>query len=452
MLDTLITDGCYPDFERDRMIEANIGIENGKISYIGGQRLPARRLIDAADRVVSPGFIDIHMHEENFQEDGPSYIIGELMLKMGVTTVCGGNCGMQNQRLSQFKRMIERLGGAPVNYVMLAGYNQMRYLLGIGHNERISPKQQRQVLDLLREELEEGARGISFGIEYDPAITFDEMAEALMLLHGNQRYLAAAHFRQSAEGALESIKEMIALSEVSGTKFQISHLGSCSATGQMAESLELIDEAKKKHLGVDFDIYPYNAFSTLIGSEVFEKESLDQWCKDIGTIMLTQEPYKNVYCTEDLLEKARSEYPDMLAVGFIMDEEEIAQAMSHKCGMIASDGILNGGKGHPRAAGTFPRVLGRYVREQKRLSLLDVLRKMTLYPAERLSLSAKGRIAIGADADLTIFDPETILDCASYDNLYQQPEGIDYVLIGGYVALDHKQVADDRLGSFISFF
>ena len=136
MLDTLITGGCYPDFGRDRMIEANIGIENGKISYIGGQRLPARRLIDAADRVVSPGFIDIHMHEENFQEDGPSYIIGELMLKMGVTTVCGGNCGMQNQRLSQFKRMIERLGGAPVNYVMLVGYNQMRYLLGIGHNER----------------------------------------------------------------------------------------------------------------------------------------------------------------------------------------------------------------------------------------------------------------------------------------------------------------------------
>lgn len=451
MLDTLIINGCYPDFERDRMIEANIGIKNGKISYIGDQRPSARRHIDAVERVVSPGFIDIHMHEENFQEDGPGYIIGELMLKMGVTTVCGGNCGMQNQRLSQFKRMIEHLGGAPVNYVMLAGYNQMRYLLGIGHSERISPRQQQQVLRLLCEELAEGASGISFGIEYDPAITFEEMAEALTLLHGNQRYLAAAHFRQSADGALDSIKEMIALSEVSATKFQISHLGSCAATGQMAESLELIDEARKKHAWIDYDIYPYNAFSTLIGSEVFEKESLEQWCKDIGTIMLTQEPYKNAYCTEDLLQKARSEYPDMLAVGFIMDEEEITQAVSRKGGMIASDGILNRGKGHPRAAGTFPRVLGRYVREEKCLSLLDALRKMTLYPAERLSLTSKGRIAIGADADLTVFDPQTILDCASYDDLYQQPEGIDLVLIGGCVALDHKQVIHDRLGSFIPF-
>ena len=212
--------------------------------------------------------------------------------------------------------------------------------------------------------------------------------------------------------------------------------------------MELIDQAKKKHLGVDFDIYPYNAFSTLIGSEVFEKESLDQWCKDIGTIMLTQEPYKNVYCTEDMLQKARSEYPDMLAVGFIMDEGEIAQAMSHKCGMIASDGILNGER-DIRAAGTFPRVLGRYVREQKRLSLLDALRKMTLYPAERLTLPAKGRIAIGADADLTVFDPKTILDCASTIIYISSRKGLIMCSSAAAWTVDHKQVACDRLGSFI---
>ena len=450
-MDTLIINGCYPDFEQNRMRKGNIGVEGGKICYIGSETPPAEAAIDAFGRVVSPGFIDIHMHEENFDEDGEGYIIGELMLKMGVTTVCGGNCGMQNQELSRFKETVCRLGGAPVNYVMLAGYNQMRYRLGMGHNEALSEGQRGQVLELLSRELEEGACGISFGIEYDPAMTFEDMAEALELLSGDQRYLAAAHFRQSADGAAASIKEMIGLSQSCGVKFQISHLGSCSATGQMAESLRLIEEAVQAGALIDYDVYPYNAFSTLIGSAVFEKESLDQWCEDIGTIMLTQEPYKNVFCTEALLRQVRKEYPDMMAVGFIMNEEEIAQAISGKGGMIASDGILNRGNGHPRAAGTFPRVLGRYVREQKKLSLLEALRKMTLAPAQRLSLPAKGRIALGADGDLTVFDPEAILDCASYDNLYQQPEGIDCVLIGGRMAVDHKEVVNDRLGRFIPF-
>ena len=373
------------------------------------------------------------------------------MLRQGVTTACGGNCGIQNQTLADFKKTIGKSGGSPVNYLMMAGYNQCRYRLGIGHKEIINSEQKKQIHAMIEAELSEGACGISFGIEYDPAITYEEILDALKLLKGDSRYLASAHFRESDSGAVSAINEMAALCRESGVKFQISHLVSCAATGFMDDALKIINQEMKGSNLLSYDTYPYNAFSTTIGSAVFEKESLNQWCKDIGTIMLTEEPYLNMFCTEELLQNARREFPEMLAVGFIMDEDEVKKAIANPYGMIASDGILFHGKGHPRASGTFPRVLGKYVREEKALSLIDALRKMTLLPAERLSLKAKGRIEAGCDADFVIFDPATISDGATYDNIYIDSEGIDYVIINGKIAIDHKKMVNDRSGSFIPF-
>ncbi len=448
MLDLLVINGTYPDFDKDQLIEANIGVKDGKITYIGCDRPDAAKYIDAEGSVVSPGFIDIHMHEENFAVDGEKYIIADLMLKMGVTTACGGNCGLQFQYLRDFKRTIEKLGGSPVNYVMLAGYNVTRFdMLGGGgvRNDKAA------TAAIIEEELAEGAFGISFGIEYSPQMTYEEMLDILALLKTDHRYLAAAHYRASDAEAVPSVKEMIRLCEEAGVRFQISHLGSCAAMGEMTESLRLIEECASKNPDLRFDIYPYNAFSTMIGSAVFEPESMERWCKDLGQVMLTAEPYKNVYCTEDILKDAREKYPTMTAVGFTMKEEEVAAGIANPYGMIASDAILNSGQGHPRASGTFPRVLGKYVREDKVLSMVEALKKMTLYPAERLSLHSKGRIELDADGDLTVFNPNTVTDRATYTDIYIQPEGIDYVILGGRVAMDHKTIVNDRLGRFIPF-
>ena len=449
MFDLLIINGLCPDYEAGQMVQKNIGLKDGKIAYLGDEMPEAAEVIDAAGKVVSPGFIDIHMHEEKFLKEGKKYSIGEMMLDMGVTTVVGGNCGEQYQSLAEFKAVVEELGGAPVNYVMLAGYNTFRTKLGIGRYEHATQEQMESMKASIQNELKEGAWGFSFGIEYDPGITYDEMLFACGA-SDNPNHLVSAHYRADCIGNIDSIEEMVKLSAEIPQKFQISHLSSCSAIGQMQPSLECINKAMETNPKLNYDTYPYNAFSTSMGSTVFEDGCLEVWGKDYDSILLTDDPYKNVYCTEEVFKDARENYPGMLAVAFVMNEDEIAAAIANKNGMVASDGIINNGNGHPRAAGTFPRVLGKYVREDKVVSMVDALRKMTLEPAKRLELSGKGRIEVGADADITIFNPDTIIDKADFSQLVK-PEGIDYVLVGGQVAAKDCDIVNGRLGRYISY-
>ena len=450
MLHLLITNGVYPDFEKKEMVKANIGIENGKITYIGAETPEAETVIHAEGKVVSPGFIDIHMHEEDFVHEGKQFIIANMMLEMGVTTAVGGNCGVQKQPLSVFKSVLDELGGSPVNYMILAGYNHFRTEMGIGRYEHPSQEQMDELREIMKRELAEGAYGISFGIEYDPGITYDEMLWAVRA-SDDPHLLVSAHYRdETKKDDLFPVEEMIRFSQDIPQKFQISHLSSCSATGSMKEALDCINAAMEKDPTLNYDTYPYNAFSTEIGSAVFEDGCLEGWGKDYKDILLTDAPYKNVYCDEEIFRKARAEYPNMLAVAFVMNEDEIRAAIVNPNGMVASDAILNNGSGHPRAAGTFPRVLGKYVREEKALPLLDALRKMTLEPAKRLELDHKGRIQLGCDADITIFDPDTIIDKADFTQLCK-PEGINYVLIGGKIALKDGERVNARLGRFISY-
>ena len=399
---------------------------------------------------MSPGFIDIHMHEEHFREEGEHYVISQMMLEMGVTTAVGGNCGMQNQDLSYFKEVLNRLGGCPVNYIMLAGYNTFRYELGIGRYEAASAQQREIIRKRIQRELDEGAYGISFGIEYDPGITTDEILYAIGATE-DPNLLISAHYREDCLQNIDPVWEMIQIADHIPMKFQISHLSSCSAMGLMRESLDAINGAMEKNPRLNYDTYPYNAFSTHMGSAVFEDGCIEGWHKDYSDILLTDHPYKDVRCTKELFEKVREEYPDMLAVAFVMNEEEIAAAIANANGMVASDAIINNGNGHPRAAGTFPRVLGKYVREDQVLPLIDAIRKMTLEPAKRLGLDRKGRIEVGCDADLAVFDPDTIIDGATFSDLHIQPEGIEYVFIDGQLALKKKRTVNDRLGKYIGY-
>ena len=458
MLDLLIVNALYPDFGNYKtgksnadssMKKANIGILNGKIHYIGDAEPEAASVFDAEGLVVSPGFIDIHMHEERFGTEGKKYYAANCMLEMGVTTAVGGNCGTQRQPLGEFKDVLNELGGAPVNYMIQSGYNYFRVEMGVDHHEVTSSKQRLVIRDKLMNEIEQGACGISFGIEYDPAMTFDEMLFALERLE-DPNYIVSAHYRDECHVNTDNLDEMIRLSAAIKPKFQISHLSSGCAYGIMSDCLENINKAMEKDSGLNYDTYPYNAFSTYIGSTVFEDGCLEGWGVDYDKILLTDDPYRNVYCDEKIFHDARENYPQMLAVAFVMKEDDIREAIVNPNGMVASDGIMASGNGHPRIAGTFPRVLGKYVREENALPLVDALRKITLEPAERMNLSHKGRILEGCDADLTIFNPSTIIDKADFGHL-ERPEGIVRVYNKGGLALENGIIVNGRLGRFIPY-
>lgn len=449
MLDLLITEGRYPDFKKGSLVQHNVGIKDGLITYLGDEYPETKQVLDIKGSILSPGFIDIHMHEDNFQEEGDQFIIGKHMLEMGVTTALGGNCGVMYQSVKDFKEALHRMGGSIINYMLLSGYNYYRSDGLSSYQEKVTPEALEQAKKSIVEDLREGASGISFGIEYDPSITFDEILEVSQLAE-NPDYLVSAHYREDGSKAIEAIEEMIEIAKNIPSKFQIAHLSSCSAMGKMREALHLIHQAMEENPKLNYDTYPYNAFSTTIGSAVFEEGCFEDWGKDYSDILLTDEPYRNQRCDEALFRKARAEHPEMLAVAFVMNEDEIEMAVADKQGMIASDGIIRSGHGHPRAAGTFPRVLGKYVRESGSLDMLTALRKMTFEPAKRLNLKNRGEIIEGYVADLVVFNPDTISDTADFSEL-TKPQGISHVLIRGQLALEDNNVLHEKLGTFIPF-
>lgn len=450
MYDLKIVNGRVLDLEANEEKSCNIGIKDGVITSIGLCPEAASKTIDAEGRVVSPGFIDIHMHEEilDLSKSIDAYDIANSMLLMGATTCVAGNCGNNRQSLDDFIGFIGK-NGSPVNYMSFIGHNYLRNVTGSSERYNKSTKEQIEKMQgIILESLRKGAVGVSFGLEYSPGIDLEEILEVCKKSE-DTGMLLSAHYRKDAKYSIDSINELIKVSKLTGLPMQISHLGSCSAFGQMSESLKLIETSINNGVDLSVDCYPYDAFSTFIGSAVFDEGCFDLWNKSYDSILLTEAPYKGMRCNKELFHKIRRENPTMLVVAFVMNEEEVIEAIKAPFVMVASDGLFRDGQGHPRAAGTFPRVLGRYVREGKVLSLIEAIKKMTLMPAERLGLKNKGKLKEGYDADIVIFDSTTIIDTATYQEPTLPPMGIDYVIINGEVAVEGNKIIKGNLGRYI---
>ena len=403
MLDLLIKGGQVLGFDQG-LQSINLGIKEGKIAYLGKEEPPTKETLLLQGEIVSPGFIDIHMHEEDFKLSKGEYDISLTMLAMGVTTAVAGNCGNNRQSLQDFISHIEKVG-SPINYMSYIGHNFLREQAGNTDTKAESTPQQIQKMKLLvQEALDLGAVGLSYGFEYATGGTIEEAVAIAEPLWGRKDLLLAAHYRFDGDRALESVDEMAEISKRTAVPFLISHLSSCSAFGNMKEVLDRIHEYKDQGLDLLVDAYPYTAFSTYIGSDVFEEGCLERWSVGYDAIQLTEAPYENVRCTEEIFYDARKNYPRMLAIAFVMKEEEIAMALADPMVMVASDGIYREHQGHPRGAGTFPRYISRYLRDQKLLDFVRGMRKITLDPAKALGLDIKGSLEVGKDADLCIFD------------------------------------------------
>lgn len=448
MKDLKILNGKIPDFETGTWKTADLLIHQGTITKIGTVCEDTEKTIDAGGKIVSPGFIDIHSHEDPITEGPYRYLAALCQLRMGVTTAAAGNCGENYNNIGDFICYVNRFG-SPVNYLMFVGQHNLRQLSDAENrylpSSRVQLEKQKK---LLQEALSYEPIGLSCGFEYSPGITTAETIDLLSVLEGDD-YLTSVHFRQDGEGSLQSIDELVEITKKSGIPMQMSHIGSCSATGFMDGSLKKLRQVRDRGIDITSDCYPYAAFCTNIGTTVFDEGCFEKWGKSYDAILITGGEFKNQRCTREIFEKVRRETPSMPVVAFVMNEEEVITACQEPFVMIGSDCGFEMGSGHPRSAGTFPRVFSRYVREKKVLTLMDALKKMTVQPAKRLQLAFKGEIKEGFDADLVIFDENTITDHADFENPALPPSGIDYVIVSGTVAAEKNNLLSTSAGRYI---
>lgn len=444
----LIRNGFVADAKNSLFSKQNILIENGKIKEYVNEEFAADTVIDASGKIVSPGFIDIHMHEDPLTADGDiDFCIFDTMLKMGVTTVVAGNCGDNLSDPVKYLDIVDAKG-ASVNVAMLAGHSYLR--MQSGALDRYAPITTTQLEALERniaDALDGGCIGVSYGIRYSPGTNSEELERTARVCKKDDKIITA-HLRDDAAAIFSAAEEFIPVGLKYGLNTEISHIGSMAGFGQMEEFLEMTDRYRANGMRLHCDCYPYYAYCTRIGSATFDEGFLDRYEATYDVVELCEGQYKGMRCTEELFRKMRAEFPEMLTICHVMKHEDVDMAMAHPGVILGSDGLLSKGQGHPRAAGSFPHFIREFINSGK-VSLTDGIAKMTSSPAEKLSFASKGGLEKGSDADIVIFDLEKIKDNATFAEPVAEPEGIDYVMIGGKIAVDHGKIINNRLGRSI---
>ena len=444
---TLIYGGHVMDPANRVNGKLNILIEDGKIAWVGASMKEADRLIDATGKIVTPGFIDIHMHEDPVVDGKVENCIFDMMLRMGVTTAVGGNCGINVYDPVEYLGLVDR-DGAPVNVAMFAGHEYFRKAAGAEDIYALATEDQKQTMEEnLSKALKGGCVGVSFGLRYVPGANKDEFFRAAACCKESKKIISS-HVRDDADGIFGAIEEFAAAGEEYNLPVQISHIGSMGGFGQMEQVLAMIDAYKLNGLDIAMDCYPYFAFSTRIGTPTYDPGWLERYHCGYDVLEFCEGKYRGQRATKETFDEMRRDFPQCITVCYVMKEEDIRLAFSHPNVMVGSDGLMSKGQGHPRAAGSFPKFLATFCREGS-VNLYDAVAKITALPAQRLLLENKGRLNVGADADITIFDFEKIQDGATFAQPALAPTGIDYVLIGGEIAAENCRIVKNNCGKAV---
>jgi dihydroorotase len=430
--DLVIANGRVMDPESGLDGIRNVGIQGETIAEISEGELASLEVLDAAGHVVAPGFIDLHQHghsPDNYKAQVHDGITTALELEIGVEDIAAWYG--------------ERAGKTPVNFGASISHPYSRNLAMLGSNpglqgealmKPLNAEQLEQLKERIRRGLAEGAPAVGFGLAYTPGATKEEVVEMFRVAaeHNSNCHV---HMRSSTPSGFENIEEVIAASEETGAPLHIVHINS-SANTRIPQYLDIIASARKQGADLTTECYPYNRGSTLIQSHLFNDWQTYNDEEFAGYIWVET----GETLTRETFGKYREQGGTIISPeGY--SEENVQTAVASPVTMIASDGMwLDKGRAHPRSFGTFSRILGRYVREQKALTLMDALRKMSLAPAQRLERRApmmkkKGRLSIGADADIVVFNPDTVIDKATFENPVQYSEGIQHVVVNGHLTL-----------------
>lgn len=454
MFDLVIRNGFVIDPSSRIYARLNIGVKDGRIAAVSNDNIIGAAEIDADGLIVTPGFIDMHIHEDPYlaDQDDFEFTISNSMLRMGVTTVIGGNCGLGAMSDPvQYLNTVDRLG-YPVNIGMLSPHEKLRAAVGeFGRYDPVSGYHIGQMAELLRNHMDGGCLGLSFGFEYCPGVDPAEAAALMRIVKESQK-IVAVHQRSDGDRAIASIEELIAYTAETGVRMQISHLSSMCSFGSMDKAISLIDDCRFKGMDILFDGYPYYAFCTTIGSAVFDEGFLEKYHYGDEYYARLQVGSFDTHGKEmdkETFYAIREREPGALVVAHLLNEMEVDLCITHPASIVISDGLYSNGRGHPRGSGTFPKLIREYVVERKLLSLEDAIEKITWMPAERMGLTGKGVLRIGSDADITIFDLNKIKDNATYQEPAKPPEGVEYTIIRGEVAMKSGEILKDRLGKSV---
>lgn len=468
-------------------IAGDVAIKGDRIGAVGVVEGEAAREIDAAGHAVAPGFIDVHSHD-----DFAVFITPEMDFKtmQGVTTDVVGNCGLgaspYRVATSMFASM--RDGGSmptwegypgyldtidrnppSLNVAVLVGHGSIR--TGAMGNAQREPNAEEfaQMRGALRDALEAGAVGLSTGLIYEPG-RYAQTEEIVALAREMSRTggLYASHMRNEAGGLLDSVRETIRIGEEAGVPVQISHHKASGREnwGKVRESIRLIEEARARGIDVTGDQYPYTSGSTILAA-VLQNGAFDQGGgSGIGRVpgdkvlfaSMPRHPEREGMTLKQLCERwgdservaaekiVAEEGGDAVVIVGTMDEADVRTVMRHPTTMIGSDGIAAGSRPHPRLYGTFPRVLGRYARDERLMSVAEAVHRMTGMPAEKFRLGERGLVRTGYFADLVIFDPASIADTGTYENPRQYPRGLSHVFVNGTAVVIDGQHTGARPG------
>lgn len=446
--DIVIIGGRVIDPETKLDAIKNVGIINNRIAQISSKPLNGKETINATGLVVSPGFIDMHIH-------GRSNVEQEYQLHDGITTALELEWGIDH--LEQWYSL--RKSNALINYgasvcwpferlrsfekykpevemlrqKMITGESTIELLfntLPASYSDKLTEKETERLENNIKQSLAEGGIGIGVPIGYLPKTQPDEMFKVFQLA-AELNALVFSHVRNPD---IISIQEVIADAALTGAPLHIVHINSMSL-GNIQLALDLIEAANKKGIDVTTELYSYTAANTFLNSALFNIG----WQEKLG---ITYKDLQWVATGERLTKETFEEYrkSDGTVIIHMMKPEWIKTGIAAPGVIIASDGATYAKLAHPRTAGTFSRVLGKYVREEQVIDLNTAIEKMTLLPAKRLEIIApmmrfKGRIQVGADADITIFNPNTVIDKATFEKGLAFSEGIEYVIVNGTFVL-----------------
>jgi len=528
VFDIIIKNGLVVDGTGAKGKKADIGINDGKIEAIDGDLKDAesKTIIDASDKVVSPGFIDTHSHSDLHVFAEPFV---SPKIRQGVTTEVIGQDGMslapiKDEYISSWKKAMAGLEGEyevewtwrttgeylsrleelelGPNIAFLAPHGNLRFS-AMGLDDRQPTSEELKSMEkLLEKSIQEGAFGMSTGMIYPPCCyaKIDEFIALGKILH-DAGAVFVTHQRSEADSILDSMDEILTIGKESGCRVHFSHFKVAGKKNwdKFPKVMEKLDKSNKDGITVSFDQYPYVAGSTMLGV------ILPPWVHDGGTDKLLERLKSSelrkkmkediingipgwdnfidfagldgIYVTfvkteknRDLVGKnlveigeIRGKDPfdavfDLLLeeenvvgmVDFYGKEEHVVEIMKRKEHNVCTDGIM-GAKPHPRLYGTFPRILGKYVREEKVLDLETAIYKMTGKPASVLGLKDRGLLKENYAADIVIFDPQKVKDTADYVNPIQYPEGIDYVIVNGQILVNNGKPQPVKAGKVLRF-